>query len=601
MYLETSSGETPSIDLQAALLEWQNQVTVTGTNVADVYKNFNANDFYWGKAGNDSYKDYYGNDTYLFSSGDGNDTITDNNGNDTIRFGGNITKDLLTFIRKDNNLVISIANSTEGITVVDWFTQSKYKIEKFEFLDKSFITADYVDKLISPPAIETKVTGTDLSDSLSGNSLDNIFEGKKGNDTFSDTQGNDTYVFNIGDGQDSIADSSGTDTITFGTGINQSDLTFAQDGSNLLLKFNNSSDAVKIQNWFTAETYRIEKASFTSGQSAYIADMYQDYIKNTQTPTIPVNNWPSATITGTDGNDIIKTNNAGNDVYYLKKGIDTVKDYSGNDTYLFNKGDEHKIITDSSGADTIKFGSGIAASDISFIKEESHLSVEVGPHVNRITIIDWFAQSKYQIENFEFSNGQVIKASQVIGLLKAYNDYDEQNNSNTTPPDSTSGGTVNTPPTETPPPSNPIVLPTATIIGTDGNDNFINNNGNDVYFAGKGNDAIKDYSGNDTYIFEKGNGTDTVTDTSGNDKLIFAQGFALSDLTFRANGENLKITSGTDEIDLINWSQSKYRIETIQFYDSTFISASSINELLQTNQTFSGTLASKYLTSSIAG
>jgi Ca2+-binding RTX toxin-like protein len=66
-----------------------------------------------------------GNDTYIFRRGSGQDTIIDTDataGNvDTIWLGSNLTPEDITLRRVGNNLVLKILDTTDSITVQDYF------------------------------------------------------------------------------------------------------------------------------------------------------------------------------------------------------------------------------------------------------------------------------------------------------------------------------------------------------------------------------------------------------------------------------------------------------------------------------------------------
>ena len=86
-----------------------------------------------------------GDDTFVFNLGDGQDTIIEHQGVDTLYFGPNITWEDLTFTQSENDMVISINDTTDSITVKDWFAADEdgvyryenHKIEIFEFADGS--------------------------------------------------------------------------------------------------------------------------------------------------------------------------------------------------------------------------------------------------------------------------------------------------------------------------------------------------------------------------------------------------------------------------------------------------------------------------------
>ncbi|WP_260862693.1 calcium-binding protein [Citrobacter sp. Marseille-Q6884] len=97
------------------------------------------NDVLEGGAGNDRLYGDTGSDTYLFNAGDGQDTITEgssNSGNiDTLRFGEGLQAENAIVQRKGNNLVITFAESTDSVTISDFFYSARYQVEHITFAD----------------------------------------------------------------------------------------------------------------------------------------------------------------------------------------------------------------------------------------------------------------------------------------------------------------------------------------------------------------------------------------------------------------------------------------------------------------------------------
>lgn len=102
------------------------------------------NDIIRGDKGNDTIYSDLGDDTFIFNLGDGQDTVYEKQGVDTFYFGNGISWSDLTFEQSGDDMVIKINNTTDQITVKDWFLTTgenyKYdnnKIEIFEFADGS--------------------------------------------------------------------------------------------------------------------------------------------------------------------------------------------------------------------------------------------------------------------------------------------------------------------------------------------------------------------------------------------------------------------------------------------------------------------------------
>jgi Ca2+-binding RTX toxin-like protein/pimeloyl-ACP methyl ester carboxylesterase len=89
------------------------------------------NDYLAGGTGNDTLMGSSGNDTYLFESGSGLDIINDSAGAaDKINFSG-INYDSLWFWQAGDDLKVGVRNTSDWVTIEDWYLNSNQKIESF--------------------------------------------------------------------------------------------------------------------------------------------------------------------------------------------------------------------------------------------------------------------------------------------------------------------------------------------------------------------------------------------------------------------------------------------------------------------------------------
>lgn len=90
------------------------------------------NDQLAGAGGNDLLDGGAGDDIYFFGQGGGQDVITDAAGNDKIVLTGNLTPSSITLNQTGDNLVIGVVDSTDSLTVTDWFVQGR-SVETLKF------------------------------------------------------------------------------------------------------------------------------------------------------------------------------------------------------------------------------------------------------------------------------------------------------------------------------------------------------------------------------------------------------------------------------------------------------------------------------------
>jgi len=128
-------------------------------------------DYLEGGAGNDALYGGAGNDTYVFSKGDGKDTIYDRDSNpnnkDRIQLGYDILKTV--FKRDGSNLCIGFADSTDTITINNWYSGSSYQIEEIKSSDNRSITNVQLQLMIDAMAAYTKDKGIDWNTAVKQN------------------------------------------------------------------------------------------------------------------------------------------------------------------------------------------------------------------------------------------------------------------------------------------------------------------------------------------------------------------------------------------------------------------------------------------------
>ncbi len=106
-------------------------------------------------------------------------------------------------------------------------------------------------------------------------------EGGTGNDTLNGSNLADTYRFNRGDGSDTITDS-GThstsnaayiDKIVFGEGISEQDVWLSRSGNHLLIDLMGDGGQMRVNNWYSSPSNRIEELHLADGQRLLYAQV----------------------------------------------------------------------------------------------------------------------------------------------------------------------------------------------------------------------------------------------------------------------------------------------------------------------------------------
>ena len=592
------------------------------------------NDTLRGDAGEDKLYGGDGNDSYLFGRGDGSTFIyNDDDGEgrkDILRFLSGINPDDVRASREtdsdDLQLMVqsSDGNSSEVITVVDFFAGSQYALDAIEFEDAP-------DIVWNVETIKIQVTLTDGNDNQNGHEGDDYLHGLSGNDilrggdgndaleggkgddqlhggsgddqlrggagydTLYGDAGNDSYLFDRGDGSTFIynndADAGRRDVLRFLAGINPSAVSAsrATDSNDLQLTVqssdNSSSEVITVVNFFAGSQYALNAVEFADG-TVWNAETIKVQVLLTEGDDIQDGHAGDDYLNGLGGKDTLR-GGAGNDTLRGGAGIDDYLDGgSGNDSYLFGRGDGNTTInnddTSEGRRDILRFLTGINPSHVRVSRaigsNDLHLTVQSsdGSSSELITVVDFFAGSQYALDAVEFAdapdiawNADSLKRQVLLTEFAdsqdghEFDDYLDGLGGN----DTLRGGA-----------GNDRLHGGAgddTLYGEAEDDSIYGDAGKDELYGGTGNDQLRGGTGtddsldggagDDTYLFGRGDGSTFIyNDDAGEgrkDILRFLAGI---------NPGDVKASQATDSDDLLltveNAGQRSEVITVVNFF-----------------------------------
>ena len=548
-----------------------------------------------GGTGNDT---IYGGAEYDYvEGGDGNDVIYGNAGDDYLV--GNSGADTIYGGEGDDTIMASTyfgATKPEGVdTVTDYYSH---------FLaDKNAKTIDGgegADVIWGSDGADT-IQGGDGDDSVyafgegsvidlgNGNDLTNLYKNTSktvyagaGEDTVSveygkatvyGGEGNDTlwggyvsdstFVFAAGDGNDTYQYRGGqrvaeycNDTLVF-ENISSADMTFAQDGNNLVINYADNS-SVALENYFKegVDTSKWNVYVETTEGKVLLSEMegLQNLLLKLATPegaiagTIGddkiVTSAANETIYGYQGDDILEASGAGsvvyggegNDVISIAGANTEVEAGKGDDTIntmrhaasvlTFNKGDGHDVITQinqlpdfvATQKDYLKFTDTTSVLNLTYKQVDNDLVISRNQGADTVTIKDYYAEGvDYKIV-LEDKKGNQTELSKLLATENA--DFVLGLNAD---------DTIN------------ALAGNDTVYALEGNDTIDGGDGDDRLYGGNGDDTINGGAGKDN--ISGGTGDDTIYGGDEKDTLYGGDG---KDIIYGGAGDDLIGNSNSD-------------------------------------------------------
>lgn len=304
--------------------------------------------------------------------------------------------------------------------------------------------------------------GTDVFDGGTG---DNVFTGGTGTNFFSAHGGNDvdnggeganTYFLSAGFGSVVINNMGhnyqtlGNDVIEFDSSLTEDDVSFTQEGTDLLVTDDYGDQALVLGYYAQPDSYgnvqTVGTIKFSDGVTLSPSDM--DYWADTSTQTdanivsAPDNDtgstlvaWSTgATVVGGTGADAL-IGGAGNDTLIAGTGDDYMSGKEGTNTYVFGLNIGNDVIDTAAalgiGTNIIQFVDGITASQLSFSQSGDNLVITVAGGSGSITVKQFFEDSVTEgpnalIYEIMFGDGSSWSTAQLFATLEvATNEHPE--------------------------------------------------------------------------------------------------------------------------------------------------------------------------------
>lgn len=568
-----------------------NDVVFSGTG-NDYISAGDGDDYVDAGAGDDFADGGNGDDCYIFCPGYGKDSIMDCDGKNMVLFGDGCKADAIKAYRSNwNDLLITFDGLDDTLNIKNYCISENARDFNLVFADGTIVNAtdkgsplrtiygtdgsEYMTSIYADGITKIGQDGDDQlvgsygddflyggkgNDRITGNGGKDVLDGGEGDDYLYGGEGDDTYIFKPGYGTDTIGDGKGVNAIDI-YGYTQGQIkAYRTNWNNLTITFEDSDDKLVIEGFFNSEADRNYYLTFSGGSrihaTASDSPLRTIYGTNDSEYIVAMDD-RGVTIYGESGDDNLNggngadklyggngadrlNGNSGNDILDGGKGNDYLHGGAGKDTYIFNKGYGTDTIIDSEGVNTISFGNGLPADQLTAYRTNwNDLTVTFKDVTDKLIINGYFTSESNRKFNVQFANGLHFAFDDAENPIKQVHatEYDDWMNAWS---------------------DDGIIL-----YGDKGNDHLTGGKGADTLCGGKGNDYLSGNKGNDTYIFGEGYGSDTIEDSDGNNLVVF-DGLALNKVTFqmKANGNLVISLKGSeDTLTIKNFSSDLYLFE----------------------------------------
>ena len=321
------------------------------------------NDQLGGDSGNDILIGDAGDDRYVFKPGSGSDIIDNRGGGtDWLLFDASLTIDKLIFTRVQDDLVIKIEDSTDMVTVKNWFVSPGYQISYIQPGGGSGIPASQIESMLTEAnsGFDTIINGTAAGESLTGTSSKDQINAGNGNDKLYGYAGHDEL--NGGSGNDWIRGGTGADTLNGGTG---NDTLHGGIGSDIL---DGGEGRDKADYRYSSAAVNVSLATGTATGGDAEGDTFNS-IENL------AGSGYNDTLTGTDERNALY-GNGGNDELNGRGGNDWIRGGTGTDT--LNGGTGNDTLHGGIGADILNGGDGRDKADYRYSSASVGVNLTTG-------------------------------------------------------------------------------------------------------------------------------------------------------------------------------------------------------------------------------
>lgn len=541
-------------------------------------------DFLHGGAGDDKLYGNQGSDTYYFNIGDGRDTIFNIDPYstladvDVLRF--NLSEENVEAIRVGDDLLLSIKDSTDSVTIVKFFlnnASTSAAVSRIEFDDnKVWLLDDVKAKVLVATEQDDRMSGfsgNDIIDGLSGNDslygdggADQIYGGfgqdvlfggagadtlvgGLGSDTLDGGGGDDIYIFGLGDGHDVIREgldgaADGLDTLRIRSGVKAEDIRVSRDRTDIILSLPGATigeeyvyDSIRMQGLLDKDgnaPYRIEYVHIEDGDIYWtIEDLKARLLGGGQGDDLIEGYATSDEIRGEGGNDTL-IGYSGADNLYGDSGVDHLYGGDGDDHLDGGAGGDFLYGGKGSNYYMLRMGSGqdvVIRAPQEFIGAVDTVLVPIEVGVENVDIRREGLDVVFQIKGTNDS----IRFRGIMFSDGVFNGYGFQYG--------VAGGT-------------PVTLEQIrdallrggvgddVLTGYASNDVITGAQGNDVLDGGAGVDTLSGGQGDDTYYVDRSDDFVVESANEGRDIVVASSSYVLS-----ANVEDLMLLGDGHEID----------------------------------------------------